>query len=202
MVVAALVSAPLWYRRVDEEVRQRIEAKIAAHYPQLSVRIRSAQLVDGDGIEVRGLSIVEPGAAGPQAELLYIDEMFLACKTNWQDMLQGPPRITQVKVRRPMLRSTRRPDGTYSAVKLLPLPRLGGAVVDGTIENGTVEIFDPLKNPTSMLTLRDVHMSFSPSAQQSAEGHRLMDLQGYMAAEQVQKAEIAARSISMPSAGR
>lgn len=189
-VVAALVSAPLLYRRVDEEIRQRIEAKIAGHYSQLSVRIRSAQLIDGEGIEVRGLSIVEPGATGPQAELLYIDEMFLACQTSLQELVQGEPKITQIKIRRPMLRSTRRPDGTFSCVKLLPVPRLGGTVLIGSVENGMVEIFDPLKNPTSMFTLRDVHSSFRTPDKPPADGHRLMDVQGSFSAEQTQKVEL------------
>lgn len=184
------MSVPLLYRRVDEEIRLRIEGKLAANYPHLSVHIRSAQLIDGEGIEVRGLSIVEPGASGPQAELLYVDEMFLACKTSLQELVQADPKITQVKIRRPMLRSTRRPDGTYSCVKLLPLPRLGGSVLVGSIENGMVEIFDPLKNPTSMFTLRDVHASFHTADEPAQSGHRLMDLQGSFSAEQTQKVEL------------
>ena len=61
----------------------------AQHYPGLKVSIRSAQLVEGKGIRIHDLSIVEPGAEGPRAELLHIEEALLECPTDWKELIQG-----------------------------------------------------------------------------------------------------------------
>ena len=47
-----------------------------------SDQTREAQLVRGEGIRVVGLSIIEPNHAGPQEELLYVDELFVHCTTD------------------------------------------------------------------------------------------------------------------------
>ena len=94
MLVAA---APFCYRevfyRVEEELRVRVEATLAKRLPHLDVRIQAAHLA-ADGIEVRGLSISEPGAAGPQRELAHFDLLFLGCETSPQELLSGEPLIT------------------------------------------------------------------------------------------------------------
>src|SRR5205085_1962759 len=87
--IAALAAIPYFYQQMNEAIRDRVEARIAEQYPHLSVTVRSAQLIEGEGIEVRGLSIFEPGAPGPQAELLYVDELFLFCQTNLKDLVQN-----------------------------------------------------------------------------------------------------------------
>jgi hypothetical protein len=160
--VGVALTAAYVYHRVDEEIRCSAEQRIAQHYADLKVHIRSAELVEGEGIEVRGLSIVEPGAEGPRAELIYCDEIFFCCAAKLPDLLAGQPQITRVTIRRPTLRITRRPDGTWSAAKLLPLPTLCEHPPELTIEDGTVEIFDPLKTPASTLTLRGVRGTLSP----------------------------------------
>ncbi|MCH7726812.1 MAG: hypothetical protein IH991_10075, partial [Planctomycetes bacterium] len=35
------------------------------------------------------------------------------------------------------------------------------------IENGVLEVFDPLKNPSSKLTLRDIHLTLRPARDQA-----------------------------------
>ena len=59
------------------------------------------------------------------------------------------------------------------------------------VETGTVEMFDPLKTPATMFTLRDVHLNFKPSPDCETTGRRLLDLQGFLAAEQVQRVDLA-----------
>jgi hypothetical protein len=162
IVVAAALAVPYFYRRMDDEIRKRIETRLTQHYPGLKVTIRSAVLVKGEGIEVRGLSIIEPGAAGPGAELFNVDECFLHCRTDLRELIGGEPEVTQVTIRRPALRMTRRTDGTWSTAKLLPLPKFGKRNHPTTIENGTVEIFDPLKSPSGTLMLRDINLTLTP----------------------------------------
>ena len=61
---AAIALGFYFYHRLDDEVRRTVEAKLGEKYPHLQVAVREAQLVRGEGIRVRGLSIVEPNRAG------------------------------------------------------------------------------------------------------------------------------------------
>ena len=145
-VIGAALLVPYFYHRIDEEIRRRVEELLAKQYPGLQVKIHSAMLMKGEGIAVRGLSIVDPAAEGPGAELLSYDECFLACSTDLSDLYSGQLKLTRVIIRRPTLRMTRRPDGTWSAARLLPLPKLDDdALPEVRFENGTIEIFDPTK---------------------------------------------------------
>ena len=163
LAVAGTVAAVCLYRRMDEEIRRRAVAQIAKHYPGLKVAVGSAQLVEGKGVRVYDVAIVEPGAEGPQPELLRIEEMLLECPTDWKQLIQGDLPVRRVTVRRPMLRVTRRPDGTWSVAKLLQSAHCAGPSPPVTVENGVIEIFDPLKTPPATLTLRDVNLSITPA---------------------------------------
>ena len=152
---------PYVYHRLDGEVCRRVEGLFAEQYPDLKVTVRSAEFVEGEGIEVRGLSIVEPGTNGPHAELLYLEEIFLSCRADLEELISGQPAITRIFCRHPTLRITRRPDGSYSGSKLLPLPRCSDSQPTVVIENGTVEVFDPTRNPAGNLVIPNVNLTLS-----------------------------------------
>jgi len=173
-VLAAAAAVLYLDRHVDEQIRRRVEEKFAGHYTGLKVSIRAAELVDGEGIEVRGLSIMEPGAEGPRAELLHVETMLLTCPTDFKELLAFDPKISGVVFRRPILRATRRRDGSWSAARLLPPPQFSDRPPEITVENGVVEIFDPSKNPSSTLTLRDIRLTLSPPSQGQPESGRSM----------------------------
>ena len=180
-VIGAALLVPYFYHRMDEEIRRRVEELLAKQYPGLQVKIHSAVLMKGEGIALRGLSIIDPAAEGPGAELLSYDECFLACPTDLSDLCSGQLKPTRVIVRRPTLRMTRRPDGTWSAARLLPLPKLNdNASPEVRFENGTIEIFDPTKAVACTLTLRDVNLTLSPiaPADGQAETTRRRRIQG------------------------
>ena len=162
-VVVGAAAALALYPRINDEICRHVEAKIAEHYPGLDVSLRWAELVEGKGIRVRDLLIAEPGAEGPHAELLYVEEILFECSTDWKELLQGDPTVRRVWVRRPKLCVTRQPDATWSAAKLLPPPQFGDHPPEVTIESGVIEIFDPLKTPASTLTLHDVNLSLTPA---------------------------------------
>ncbi len=185
MVGAAAVALHFYQSRHDE-VRRRVEATLASHYPGLRVRVGSAQIVEGEGIRVRRLQIIEPGAEGPHAELLAVDEMTLVCETDVRRLLSGDLKVQYLLVRRPVLRVTRRRDGSYSAAKLLPLPRLSDDPPEVRIEGGTVELFDPLRNPSSTLTLRDVSMVLHPPEPDAAAGSRARKFEGTLGGDHFQ----------------
>ena len=113
VAVATAVAVPLFYQRFDDEVRRRIEEKLAAHYPDLKVSVRAARFLMGKGIEIRGISVVEPNVSGPDAELAYIEELLLEGDTEWQELLRGELRISRVVFRRPTIRVAQRPDGSW-----------------------------------------------------------------------------------------
>ncbi len=162
-VIASAAAGVCVYRRFGEELRLRVEAPIAQHYPGLKCSLGSAELVQGKGILLRDLSIVEPGAEGPHAELINIEEALLECPTEeWKNLIKGKPDIRRVRIHRAKLRITHRPDGTWSAGKLLPPPQFGDRPPEVIVESLVIEIFDPLKVPASTLTLRDVNLSLIP----------------------------------------
>jgi hypothetical protein len=190
--VAALAATPFFYNkalfRVEEELRSRVEATIAERFPQLKVRVAAAHLTV-DGIEVRGLSLAEPDAQGPQGEILFFDDLFFACRTSMQELLSGNPVITSIKVGRPVLHATRRADGSFSVAKLFPLPEFQKVVPTTTIENATIVVFDPIKNPSSTFTLREINLTIKPSEAAGAS-HNLLDVQGYLTGDQIQRVEV------------
>ncbi|MEN6459701.1 MAG: AsmA-like C-terminal region-containing protein [Thermoguttaceae bacterium] len=161
-LVAGAATAFYFYRHLNEEIRHRAIAQIAKHYPGLKVTVGSAHLVDGKGVRVCDVVIAEPNAEGPQPELLRIEEMLLECPTDWRQLAQGSLPIRRATVRRPVLRATRRPDGTWSVAKLLRSTHDSGQSPPIAVENGIIEILDPLKTPASLLTLRDVNLTLTP----------------------------------------
>ena len=180
MIGAALL-VPYFYHRMDKEIRRRVENLLAKQYPGLQVKIRSAMLMKGEGIALRGLRIIDPAAEGPGAELLSFDECVLACSTDLADLYGGQLKLKRVTIRRPTLRMTRRSDGAWSAARLLPLPTLDDdGLPEIRVENGTIELFDPTKAVACTLTLRDVNLTLLPAApaQGRAESTRRERIQG------------------------
>ncbi len=162
VLIAAIAAVPYFYDRLDDEIRQRLLAVLSAQYEGLDISIHSAQFVEKEGIEIRNLVIVEPGAAGPRAELVSMPEVLLRSQGTLQELLAGSIAIREVVIRRPVLRMTRRHDGTWSCSRLVPLPKFGDGdrpVPAIRVENATVEVFDPTKNPSSMLVLRNVTLA-------------------------------------------
>ena len=163
--IGAALMVPYFYQRMDQEIRRRVQELLARQYPGLEIKIHSAVLMKGEGIALRGMSIADPAAEGPGAELLGFDECFLACSTDVGDLYRGQLGLKRVVLRRPTLRMTRRPDGSWSAARLLPLPKLDdNGLPEIRFENGTIEIFDPTKAAACTLTLRDVNLTLSPVA--------------------------------------
>jgi len=193
LLLVALVAVPYGYRkvffRVEEEVRERMEAKIGEFLPHLRISIHSVRLAD-DQIEVRGLSISEPEAEGPQAELVYIEQAFIFGRTGLKDLVCGQPLVTHVRLVRPVVRGTYRPDGTSTLTKLLPAKVQEHAPPPIAIESGLLQIFDPLKNPSSLISVRDIHVQIRPTDQTSETGGPLVSVSGEMTADHVQRIAI------------
>lgn len=195
VLVFALAVGFYLYNHVDEELRRHVEEKFARHYPKLKVKVRSAARIDGEGIEVRGLSVHQPGAEGPRAELVYIDELMLECDTEIAELLSHEPLIRKVIVRRPSFHSTRRADGAWSSAELLPFPQICKIPPPIFVENGSFEFFDPLRNPTSTFTVRDLNLAITPlpapaDGQPAQFSH---SLEGFLTSDRIQRVEFKGR---------
>ncbi|HEX3998833.1 MAG TPA: hypothetical protein VHX65_09810 [Pirellulales bacterium] len=195
--LAALMAAVglgfYFYSRVNDQIRQHVLVLWQKHYKNLQVSIRSAQLVDGEGIEIRGLTLLDPHAAGPQGELAYFDELVVYCQTSLSELIKGDPEITRVLVRRPTIHATHRPDGSWSVERMLPLPKFSDIPHVTTVENGTIELFDPLNNPPSTLTLRDINVEFKPIPDSGPAAHWATDVRGYSDGDHFQRVEFSGR---------
>ncbi|HVU86574.1 MAG TPA: hypothetical protein VHD36_04595 [Pirellulales bacterium] len=192
-VIGVLAAAPYLYRRLDETARRYVESMFAKHYKQqnLEVSVHSAAIVEG-GIQVRGVSIVDPHADGPRAELAYLDELFIVCDTDLKTLVQGMPTISEIIARRPTIRATHRPDKTWSTSRLFPLPHFGDRPPLITIEAATLELFDPLKNTPKSFTVRDAYFKVGRyNGAQAKPGHPLLAINGYCAAESIRRVELA-----------
>jgi hypothetical protein len=204
VLIAAIAAVPYFYDRLDNEIRQRLLTILSEQYQGLDISVRSAQFVEDEGIEIRDLVIVETGAAGPRAELLSLPEVFLHSQGTLKEMLSGSIAVREVVIRRPVLRMTRRHDATWSCSRLLPLPRFGGGktvLPEIRIEDATVEVFDPTKNPSSMLVLRNVNMALS-EAEGALPGDGMSSLRqitGTLAGDYVSRVELLRGQIDFES---
>lgn len=163
LVLAAVAVAAKYYgfNRLDEEIRARFEARLRANYPGLIVTVDSARRIEGRGIELRGVSILEPGDSA--ALLVRIDEILAECDTYLPDFVTREPAVRHLQVRRMKLCARRTAGGTWSLAQLLPLPNLGGGTLPAaTVTDSSIEISDPAQNPTSACTLRNIELTVQP----------------------------------------
>ncbi len=145
--------------RIGEEVRRRIELRLRAEFPDLAVQVQAASLVDGEGIVARGVAIVDPALPPQYRQLVWIEEVRLACSTSLADLASGEPRITSVHVRRPLVHAYRGPNATWSLAKLAR-SGTGTHAVPVTIEDATVLVEDArLRN---RVTLRQLGLELQP----------------------------------------
>ena len=186
--------ALLWYFQdtLNDKIHSHVEQVIATAYPHLDVQVGTVQRVEGKGILIRDLTLIERDASGPQAELAHFEEILLGCRAQIQDLVRGKPNITHVILRHPTFRATRRADGTWSIERLLPLPNFGGTARALKVEQGSLVLFDPLKNPSGMLSFRDINLVFqlSQSADNQTADRPLTEVKGSLTGEHLGRAEI------------
>lgn len=161
-LLAALVGVPYFYSQLDRELCRQIKQRLSDAYPQLSVKLSSARLADGEGIRLRGLSLSAPRRSGPAAELLTVDELVLVGRIELADLIAGRVQPTTIIVRRPKLRATLQSDGTWSISRLLPLPQLSQHPAPIVVEQAVLEIVDPQREPMATYTLQNVSLRLRP----------------------------------------
>lgn len=189
-LVAGLCYAFTIYRSLDSKLKRAIEAHCSELFPSLSIRIRSAQVIIGEGLQIRGLRVLDPHGDRHSGLLLDVDELFLAGPVDYQQLLAKRLQIKRVVIRRPHLHLVNRQQDGWNIARLFPLPRGSGQCVPLEIENGLIEIVDMRKSPTSGLTLRDVQLSLTPFALTTEDGAPLWNLRGTMTGDFLRRIDV------------
>jgi hypothetical protein len=160
MTVAGIVAAGvIGASRIGDQVRARVEARLATEFPGLVVRVQGASLVEGEGIVVRGVSLSDPRLPDAVRRLVWIDEVHLACSTSLADLAAGPPPITAVRVRRPVVHAARLAAGAWNLQPLLGDRRPGG-IVPVVVEAGELLIDDVPQR--SRVAVRQIDLEMRP----------------------------------------
>lgn len=195
LLIAALVCAAVIVvgrhfiaTQLDTQIRAQVEQLLAARYPELSVRVRSAQRLVGRGIELRGVSIVSRNEASGYRELVYIDEVQLACQTDLADLMAGQPYVRRLTIRRMKIRATRHQDGSWNIARLFALPQTGSTIPEIVIDNSTIELRDLSKPTTGTWALRDITVQAVPGVRD--DGIRFIKLTGSMLGDHFKRVAI------------
>ena len=183
-VAGVLAAGTIGSSRISEEVRSRVEARLAQEFPALVVQVQGASLVEGEGIVVRGVSLLDPAMPQQWRQVLWIDEVRLACSTSLAELATGAPRITSVRLRRPVVHAVRQADGGWNIVKALG-KRPAGGLVPLVVEDATLLVDDLLLQTRS--TMRQVGLDVQPAAADPA-GTEWAIVRGSIAGDLFEKA--------------
>ncbi|MEX0793714.1 MAG: AsmA-like C-terminal domain-containing protein, partial [Pirellulaceae bacterium] len=123
LVIGGVALGLYLYHNLENEIRVRIEQKLAAHYEDLHVSIRSARLVEGQGLEIRGMLLGQRDRLGRLQEIISVDEVIIQCNVTPQGLMKGDFEIQQVLVKRPRMVAVLDENRQLNLRKLFPLPR-------------------------------------------------------------------------------
>jgi hypothetical protein len=169
ITVAGVVAAgAIGSSRLGEEVRSRVQQRLAQEFPALFVQVQGASLVEGEGIVVRGVSLIDPSLPKECRQMLWIDEVRLACSTNLADLIAGTPRISAVRLRRPMVHAVRQAEGRWTVAGLLKQRAGGGLLVPVTIEDATLLVDDVLRQ--TRVAVRQLSLDVAPDESEGNAG--------------------------------
>lgn len=165
LTVAALIAlAGIGLNRLDDEVRRRVEQGLCEVFPSLEVEVESAELIDGEGILVRGVELAVPGLPAEAASAVRVDEVLLACSTSLADLATGEVRFTGIHLTRPMIRAVMLENGSWNLARLQP--RSGSRqIVPITIADAAIQIHQHGQHTT----LRDLEFRFDPDSTHPSE---------------------------------
>lgn len=163
LTVSAVVAAvAIGTNRIGEEVRVRAEKRLAAEFPGLVAQVQGASVVGGEGLVLRGVSLSDPRMPQQWRQVVWIDEVRIACGTSLAELAAGMPAIGGVRIRRPVVHAVRHAEGGWNLAGLARRPS-GPATVPVTIEEGTL-LVDDLRLQ-ARTTLRRVQLECVPAAE-------------------------------------
>ncbi|MCX7430348.1 MAG: hypothetical protein NTY17_05010, partial [Planctomycetia bacterium] len=190
ITVAGVVAAgAIGSSRLGEEVRSRIQQRLAQEFPTLTVQVQGASLVEGEGIVVRGVSFVDSALPKECRQLLWVDEIRLSCSTNLADLIAGAPQISAVRLRRPVLHAVRQSEGSWTVARLLKQRAGGGVQVPVAIEDATLLVDDVPRQ--ARMAVRQVSLEVAPDEGSGNAGWATV--RGTAAGDLFERASVAGR---------
>ena len=183
VVAGAAVGAFVVYSRLNSEVEKHVLAELQERYPDLDIHIGSAQIIENRGISVKDIEFSVPphqssASRNPSRKLLHIGELFIECPVTLQTLYQKNLRISRVIVRKPILRASLSPEGTFPELQLLAgdgdfslfFPEDGKAVLI-EVEGGSL-LYDDARQPAPPLHLSNINFTVTPTLYDSEMGEQ------------------------------
>ena len=151
----------------SDAVVSRILSGGLATYVRAPCRFEGAHFNFLEGIDVRGLVILDP--ADPFGEPLLAAER---CRVNYTlDVTGFGPHVTGIDIEKPRLRVERTADGSFPIERVLTVPAPQGAAPPRfplRFSGATVSFADPSIVAGEPLTLRDLSVTVTPGTSKSA----------------------------------
>jgi hypothetical protein len=172
--------------RLDEEIRQRVEARFREHYHGLIVTVDAARRLEGEGVEIRGLTIREVDS-GKGPPLLHVERIFAACNTSLPEFVTKEPEVTRIVVQRAKVHAVRRRSGFWNARHLFPPPQWSDRNPPILFDDCSVEFADESHPEATPHQWRSAQLTLMPDAAAAdslglapAEAPRAIRLSGSM----------------------
>ena len=150
------------YFRLDDEIRRQVEQRLADHYREFEVHVRSARFDQDQGIAVHGVTLSSRGPVAGQQPILSVDEMYLGGKLRMEDLLRGQLPIDGIVVRRATLRVVHETTGNWNVTPLLPLPNLSERSPKITIDDATILMADAANPAAEPWKLQGIRLGLTP----------------------------------------
>lgn len=158
---------------VHEQIRSRVEAMLAEHYFQqdLAVTVGSARLLEGQGIEIRDVSIGKLRVGSGAEELVRVDRIFLASDIKLKDLLTGPPPATRIEIRGLKVVCSCNESGEWDIQRVFKLPKFGkNAPVPVSIWNAEIRCLRNGGTQRRPLVLREIDLELAPTPAPTSSG--------------------------------
>ncbi|MEM9659551.1 MAG: hypothetical protein AAF961_14420, partial [Planctomycetota bacterium] len=161
LLVGGLAAGAYLYTRMDEEIRRVAEQLIAEKCPSARARVGGARRIEGRGVALYDVELLEPTSKGESVSFLSIDEVFIECRADLKNLVSGQLDCGRVVVKHPRLELRRRSDKSWNFQSFLPIAACGNRLPQIAIQSGSVSLADE-SSKASALWLRDVSLTVNP----------------------------------------
>lgn len=200
-------TAVFLYLRLDNEIQKVIQRRLAKHYSHLAVHLDGARLIQGQGIRMHGLSIVDPSKRGPGAELIQIEEILIVCNTQWRSLISQNLDARQIIVRGARTRLQADSRGAWNVSRLLPLPKFSRRSPRVVVQSAMVEYVPPRSGGATQgntwpepLALGELELVLAPRSDSPPAGQQGLAVTGSFRGAYVDQARV--QGTVHPRAGR
>ena len=174
VITGAAVRGIVVYAQINHEIQKYVLAELKKQYPDLHIRIGSAQIIEHRGLTVKDIEFFVPHHSGKKLPLLRVGELFIECSVTLRSLYQKNPKISRIIVKNPILRASRSASGTFDELHLLAGNEKDLFFPDGSkpvaleIENGTL-FYDDARHTAPPLRLSRINLAAAPEIQDQTQ---------------------------------